>query len=159
MFAKKDLLGTCTDGYINVDGSGDNIHYTIVWTSTLFVLCLHRENKTCKITHSANESDTYLQRLGRLVCTFESPSSAWQILCKISSPKGRVVIRRICSGSITTLLQHTHNAHLSSHSPGMSRGLSWPACTIQRCLTEPTSLSGLYTCKTTVRTICLYLNS
>ena len=75
MFAKKDLFGSCTDVYINVDGSGDNINYTLVYTLVHFLLCAHAKKMKLtrihilrmKVGHTHNDLDAAFALLSRQV--------------------------------------------------------------------------------------------
>ena len=75
MFSKKDLFADCTDVHINVDGSGDNINYTVVYALVYFLLCSYAKNR--KLTrlhflrmrpgHTHNELDAAFALLCKLI--------------------------------------------------------------------------------------------
>ena len=75
MFAKKDLFGTCTDVYINADGSGDNINYTVMYALVHFLLCAHAKKRKLtrihllrmKEGHTHNDLDAAFALLSKLV--------------------------------------------------------------------------------------------
>ena len=75
MFSKKDLFGNCTDVYINVDGSGDNINYTVVYTLVHFLLNAHAKKMRLtrihilrmQVGHTHNDLDAAFALLSRLV--------------------------------------------------------------------------------------------
>jgi len=75
MFMKKNLMGTCTDVYINVDGSGDNINYTVIYALVHFLLCAHVKKLKLtrihflrmKVGHTHNELDAAFALLSKLV--------------------------------------------------------------------------------------------
>ena len=46
-----DTFRTCTDVYINVDGSGDNINYSVVYAPAHFLLCGHAKKLNLSRVH------------------------------------------------------------------------------------------------------------
>ena len=75
MFAKKDVFSTCSDVYINVDGSGDNINYTVVYALVHFLLVAHAKKMKLtrihilrmKVGHTHNDLDAAFAILSKLV--------------------------------------------------------------------------------------------
>ena len=114
MFGKKDLFGDCTDVHINVDGSGDNINYTVVYALVYILLCAYvKKQKLTRIHllrmrpgHTHNELDAAFALLSKIVYGKHSRGDPRK---DVLSFQQFIQVRHACNARI-------YNTHLSSHS-------------------------------------------
>lgn len=127
MFAKKDVFGSCTDVYINVDGSGDNVNYTVMYALVHFLLCAHAKKMKLtrihflrmKVGHTHNDLDAAFALLSKLVYGKHSRGDPRKDLLSFQK---FIEVRLVHALLLATRAYYTRNHH-HIHSPGVSQSV------------------------------------